>query len=50
MIGYKGRVGVIGATSIVGEYLLPLLVKEGWNVVAFSRQAQYIKNQRENNP
>jgi nucleoside-diphosphate-sugar epimerase len=43
MIGYKGRVGVIGATSIVGEYLLPLLVKEGWNVVAFSRQAQYIK-------
>lgn len=43
MIGYKGRVGVIGATSIIGEYLLPLLVEEGWDVVAFSRQAQYIK-------
>ncbi|MCX5848700.1 MAG: NAD-dependent epimerase/dehydratase family protein [Deltaproteobacteria bacterium] len=43
MIAFKGRVGVLGATSIVGEYLLPLLVEEGWDVAAFSREAQYIK-------
>ena len=45
MIAYKGRVGVLGATSIVGEYMLPLLVKEGWEVVAFSRQELYVKRQ-----
>ncbi|PKN51109.1 MAG: epimerase [Deltaproteobacteria bacterium HGW-Deltaproteobacteria-13] len=39
----KGRVGVLGASSIVGEYLLPLLVEEGWDVVAFSRREQNIK-------
>jgi nucleoside-diphosphate-sugar epimerase len=50
MITYKGCVGVLGATSIVGEYLLPLLVEEGWNVVAFSRQARYIKQKSENQP
>lgn len=43
MISRRGCVGVIGATSIVGEYLLPLLVKEGWEVVAFSRREQNIK-------
>ena len=43
MSAYKGCVGVLGATSIVGEYLLPLLVEEGWDVVAFSRKARYIK-------
>lgn len=36
----KGRVGVIGATSHVGESLLGLLVREGWEVVAFSRSAK----------
>jgi nucleoside-diphosphate-sugar epimerase len=50
MIAYKGRVGVIGATSIVGEYLLSLLVEEGWDVVAFSRQPQYIKKPAGNQP
>jgi nucleoside-diphosphate-sugar epimerase len=43
MIGYKGRVGVIGATSIVGEYLLSLLVEDGWDVVAFSHRESQIK-------
>ena len=32
------RVGVIGASSLVGESLLPLLVNSGYGVVAFSRQ------------
>ena len=40
MVSYKGRIGVIGATSIIGEYLLPLLVNAGWDVVAFSRQTR----------
>jgi nucleoside-diphosphate-sugar epimerase len=43
MLSCKRRVGVIGATSIVGEYLLPSLVEEGWDVVAFSRRKQNIK-------
>ncbi len=47
MIVYKGRVGVLGATSIIGTYLLPLLVKEGWDVAAFSRQARYVKQPAE---
>ncbi len=34
----KRRVGVIGATSFVGEYLLPLLANDHWQVTAFSRQ------------
>jgi len=34
----KERIGVIGATSIVGESLLPLLVEKGYDVVAFSRR------------
>jgi len=46
----KGRVGVLGATGVIGEYLLPLLVEEGWDVVAFSRQARYIKETTENQP
>ena len=50
MIAYKGRVGVLGATSIIGEYLLPLLAEEGWDVVAFSRQARYIKQPLKNCP
>jgi len=33
----KKQVGVLGATSLVGRCLLPLLVKSGWNVRAFSR-------------
>jgi len=48
MVGYKGCVGVIGATSIVGKYLLPLLVEEGWNVAAFSRRTQNVKESAEN--
>jgi nucleoside-diphosphate-sugar epimerase len=31
-------VGLIGATSFVGETLLPLLVQSGWDVLAFSRK------------
>lgn len=33
-------VGVLGATSMVGKSLLPLLAEAGWHVEAFSRQAQ----------
>ena len=50
MIAYKGCVGVLGATSIIGEYLLPLLLEEGWDVVAFSRQARYIKQSMKDCP
>lgn len=31
-------VGLLGATSLVGQCLLPLLRKNGWNVRAFSRR------------
>jgi nucleoside-diphosphate-sugar epimerase len=41
----KGRVGVIGATALVGACLLPLLVEEGYGVAAFSRSALTIKKQ-----
>jgi uncharacterized protein YbjT (DUF2867 family) len=34
-----GPVGVIGASSLVGTCLLPMLVQDGWQVTAFSRQA-----------
>ncbi len=34
----KKQVGVLGATSLVGRCLLPLLVQSGWNVRAFSRR------------
>ena len=30
------RVGVIGATGLVGRCLLPVLAEEGYDVVAFS--------------
>ena len=33
-------VGVMGATSMVGQSLLPLLTNAEWRVRAFSRQAQ----------
>lgn len=32
------RVGVLGASSLVGRCVLPLLIAAGWRVVAFSRQ------------
>lgn len=32
------RVGLLGATSLVGKRLLPLMTQSGWRVVAFSRQ------------
>jgi nucleoside-diphosphate-sugar epimerase len=32
------RVGLLGATSMVGSCLLPLLTREGWLVEAFSRR------------
>ncbi len=35
----RPRLGVLGATSLVGECLLPLLSKTGWPVTAFSRRA-----------
>ena len=34
------RLGLLGATSLVGECLLPLLTKAGWRVTAFSRRAR----------
>ncbi len=36
----KPSVGVLGATSMVGKNLLPLLENAGWQVQAFSRQSQ----------
>lgn len=33
------QVGVLGATSLVGQCLLPLLTKARWRVIAFSRRA-----------
>ena len=33
------RVGVLGATSMVGECLLPLLTQADWQVLAFSRRS-----------
>lgn len=38
----ESRVGVLGASSLVGECLLPMLSKAGWRVVAFSRRAAEI--------
>lgn len=35
--GANGRVGVLGATSLVGSCLLPLLIEAGLKVAAFSR-------------
>lgn len=37
--GQKNRIGVLGATSLVGGCLLPLLTGAGWQVTAFSRRA-----------
>lgn len=34
------RVGVLGASSLVGGCVLPLLRAAGWHVVAYTRQAQ----------
>ena len=50
MTSYKGRVGVLGATSIIGEYLLPLLVEEGFDVVAFSRDARCAEKSLKDDP
>ena len=36
----KPSVGVLGATSMVGQSLLPLLANAGWHVSAFSRKTQ----------
>lgn len=33
------HVGVLGARSLIGECLLPVLLEAGWNVTAISRQA-----------
>lgn len=35
----QNRIGIIGATSLVGICLLPLLTDAGWQVTAFSRRA-----------
>ena len=32
------EVGVIGATSLVGDWLLPMLAQSGWRVTAYSRR------------
>jgi nucleoside-diphosphate-sugar epimerase len=39
------RVGVMGATSLVGESVIPLLIKEGHHVVAFSRKVADCKTE-----
>lgn len=44
MMLHKKCVGVIGATSLIGEYLLPLLVDKGYEVVAFSREELHVKS------
>ncbi len=38
MLGQQCQVGVLGATSLVGACLLPLLTEAGWRVTAFSRR------------
>jgi nucleoside-diphosphate-sugar epimerase len=38
-VANKPTVGVLGANSLVGSGLLPLLVENGWEVMAFSRYA-----------
>jgi uncharacterized protein YbjT (DUF2867 family) len=35
----NSRVGILGATSLVGACLLPRLINAGWRVTAFSRRA-----------
>jgi NAD dependent epimerase/dehydratase family. len=50
MTAFKGRVGVIGATSLIGECLLPLLIEEGWDVVAFTRRMKYQQGQVKTQP
>lgn len=50
MTAAEGCVGVIGATSIVGECLLPMLVKEGYEVVAFSRQERCVQPSSADSP
>ena len=40
MIVCEGRVGLIGATSLIGHCLLPLLIEKKWEIVAFSRRVQ----------
>lgn len=35
----QNRIGVLGATSLVGLCLLPLLTEAGWQVTAFSRRS-----------
>lgn len=34
----KARIGLLGATSLVGERLLPLLIENEWQVTAYSRK------------
>ena len=48
MIAYKGRVGVLGATSFIEECLLPLLVEDGYDVVAFSRRKSLVRQEPAN--
>ena len=38
MLGQPRHVGILGATSLVGACLLPLLTGAGWQVTAFSRR------------
>ncbi len=40
----KARLGLFGATGMVGECLSPLLVESGWRVVAFSRDPKVGKD------
>jgi len=50
MVTCKQRVGVIGATSLIGECLLPMLIEGGWKVVAFLRRMQGIQHRGETQP
>ncbi|WP_163833050.1 NAD-dependent epimerase/dehydratase family protein [Spartinivicinus ruber] len=37
------RIGLIGATSLVGQLLLPRLVDEGYNIVAYTRKSIHVQ-------
>lgn len=44
MSGSERKIGLLGATSLVGEFLRAALVKEGRQVIAFSRQ-EHVANE-----
>ncbi|MBN1474634.1 MAG: SDR family oxidoreductase [Syntrophaceae bacterium] len=45
MISGKKRVGVIGATSFIGDHLLPLLAADDYDVLALTRRLSLLEKQ-----